>query len=171
MTSSWTKLMINGQREKTYKGSLALAALLIVVGWASGRDKPSGPQFKYAGGTEKLQELCEGNLELGPTAVTFKCRSGSIAIPYASISLMQYRPDISRQVWKMKLKWKVRPAVEAPLMASKRNRYFTILYTGQGTTAEALVLAVAPTAMRPYLAELDLKSGKRVEVKSFEEYD
>lgn len=152
------------------KASWALAALLVATGSAYSREKAVGSHFKYAGGTESPQQLCEGNLELGTTALTFKCPTGSITIPYASISLMQYRPDISRKVWKMKLKWKARPAMDAPLMGSKRNRYFTVLYARDGKT-HAIVLDVPPEAMRPYLAEIDLKAGKRVEVKSHEEYD
>jgi hypothetical protein len=33
-----------------------------------------------------------------------------------------------------------------------------------------MVLEVRPVAMRPYLAEIDLKAGKRVEVEGYEEY-
>jgi hypothetical protein len=33
-----------------------------------------------------------------------------------------------------------------------------------------VVLKVAPRRMRPYLAEIELKSGKRVEVMGYEEY-
>jgi len=146
----------------------SLAALMIVVSWAYARHKPKpkGPQFKYAGGTESLPEACEGNLELGSTALTFKCSAGSIGIEYSSIKLMQYRPDVSRKIWKMKLKWKLKPTYGG----GKRNRYFTVLYTEQ-EAPRVIVLEVPPEAMRPYLAEIDLKAGKRVEVKSFEEYD
>ncbi len=147
---------------------LALAALMIVAGSTYGREKPKlkGPQFKYAGGTESLPEACGGNLELGSTVLTFKCSAGSIAIKYSSIGLMQYRPDISRQIRKKKLQWKVKPSNGG----GKRNRYFTVLYTEQGAP-HVIVLEVPPEAMRPYLAEIDLKAGKRVEVKAFEQYD
>lgn len=149
--------------------SLALA-LAISAGSGGSREEPSRPQFKYVGGTENVPESCEGNLELGPTVLTFRCSQGSATVPYEAIRLMQYRPDISRQVHKMKLKWKVKPELVSPIMGGKRNRYFTIVYGDQGK-AHALVLDVSPQAMRPYLAEIDLKSGKRVEVKSFEEYE
>ncbi len=157
---------MEGHQRKTRTGILALSALMIAVNSAYSREKPKGPQFKYAGGTENLLEGCEGNLELGPSALTFKCSGGSIAVPYPSISLMQYRPDVSRQVRKMKLKWKVKP----PYGGGKKNRYFTFLYDDQGKTL-AVVLEVSPEVMRPYLAEIDLKTGKRVEVKAFEQYD
>ncbi len=152
---------------------LAIAALLaasLTPGRERERRTPSGPQFRYVGGTEKLAPRCEGNLELGPTALTFRCPEGSITIPYDSISRMQYRPDVSKKIWKMKLKWKMRPDVDSPIVSSKHNRYFTVLYGAQGAT-QAMVLDVLPEAMRPYLAEIDLKAGKRVEVKSFEGYE
>lgn len=157
---------------KTLGRILALAALAGLAGLADGRERPNpaGPRFRYSGGTEKLDSLCEGNLELGSTELTFRCATGFITIPYDSIRLMQYRPNISRKVWKMKLKWKVRPAGDAPLLNTKRNRYFTIVYDEKGAT-QGLVLNVPPAAMRPYLAEIDLKAGKRVEVKEFEQYD
>ena len=89
----------------------------------------------------------------------------SISAPYSSNNVMQYRSDISRQVLKMNLGWKVKPK----LKHSKQNRYFTVLYN-EGGSARALVFDVTPQVMQPYLAEIDLKSGKRVEVQSHEEY-
>ncbi len=147
-----------------------LAAMLVAASSAPSREKSAESQFKYAGGTEKLPEACEGKLEVTEAMLIFKCPAGFINIPYYSIRLMQYRPDVSGKVWKMKLKWKVRPSAVSPMMGGKRNRYFTVLYDERGE-ARAMVLDVPPGTMRPYLAEIDLKSGKRVEVKAFEEYD
>jgi hypothetical protein len=66
----------------------------------------------------------------------------------------------------LKLNWKAKPRSGG----STRNHYFTIVFTGDGAT-HAIVLAVSPEVMRPYLAEIDLKAGHRVEVQSHEEYD
>ncbi len=142
--------------------------LLAAVSFAGG-EGARAPQFKFVGGTEAVAAGCEGNLELAVKALNFICPQGSISVPYSSINFMQFRPDVSKKVWKLKLKWKVRPQVTEPLVGGKHNRYFTVVYDKEGTP-EAMVLAVSPQAMRPYLAEIDLKSGKRVEVKSFEEY-
>lgn len=144
----------------------ALAALRIVASAVYGREQPKEPQFTYVAGTEKLPEACRGNLEVSLKALTFDCTGGSITVPYSSISLMQFRSDVSRKVRKIKLKWKVEP----PPGGGKRNRYFTVLYTEQGVT-RAMVLEVSPQAMRPYLAEIDLKAGDRVEVESHEKYE
>ena len=146
--------------------SLVLSIILLAFGIVnvSGK-KREDTQFKYAGGTEQMQIGCEGHLELSSDALTFRCASGSISAPYSSISLMQYRTDISRQVLKMNLGWKVKPK----LKHSKPNRYFTVVYH-EGGSARAVVFDVSPQVIQPYLAEIDLKSGKRVEVQSHEEY-
>ena len=102
--------------------------------------------------------------------MTFRCPTGSVSMPFASISLMQYRPDISRKIRKMKIKWRVKPQIDAPILGGKKNRYFTIVYEEQGAR-RALVLDVPPDTMRPYLAEIDVKAEKRVEVKESEEYE
>jgi hypothetical protein len=83
---------------------LGLATMLLALGTVavSGK-KREETQFKYAGGTEQIEKGCEGNLELSSQALTFRCASGSISAPYTSISLMQYRSDISQRVLKMNL--------------------------------------------------------------------
>lgn len=147
---------------------LALAA--GVPGSAAGKEKVAASPFKYVGGTEKLPEDCRGSLEVGADALIFKCANGSVSVPYTAITLMQYRPDISRKVSKMKIKWQVKPPSMVTLMGGKRNRYFVIVYEEHGAPG-GLVLEVPPLTMRPYLAEIDVKAGKRVEVKEYDEYD
>ncbi len=152
--------------QSVWEWGVVMAAVILSARPALGTDRTFGPHFKYAGGTEDIRPACDGNLELSSTEMTFHCSAGSATIPYTSISLMQYRPDVSSHVRKMKLKCKV----PLPHGGGKRNKYFTVLYDLQGSK-HVIVLHVPPADMRPYLAEIDLKSGKRVEVKSFEEYD
>lgn len=150
---------------------MALAAALVPQTFFAREHTPQ-PSFKYVGGTTMFVEGCKGDLEIESAALIFVCHGGSVTIPYSSIHLMQYRRDISRKVRKMKLKWQVKPHVVTPVFGGNQNRYFTILYKGeQKGRTEALVLEVSPDAMRPYLAELDLKVGQRVEVESHEHYD
>ena len=87
-------------------------------------------------------------------------------MPFSTITLMEFRPDVSRRVRKLKLKWTTYPNT---LIAGKQNRYFTIVCKKQGVT-QVVVLRVDPRSMRPYLAEIELKSGKRVEVMPYEDY-
>ena len=153
------------------RSAAALAATLIAAGLLWAGKNPKSSRFKYAGGTENLEQNCEGRLEVTQNEMTFRCSTGSIAVPYEAITLMEYRPNLSRKVQKLKPKpkWRVRPAIESPIVGKKRNRYFTIVYTDQGVN-HVIVLDVSPDMMRPYLAEIDLKSGKRIEVMGFEEY-
>jgi len=140
---------------------LNLIAALIFAASADGRSR-SKSQFEYAGGTEPVPERCEGNLEITQTALVFECRESRVSVPYDSITLMEYRSKVSRQVRKMKLKWALKP----PSGGSKHNLFFTVLYRVEGGT-HAMVLKVPPETMRPYLAEIDLRVGRRVDVERY----
>jgi hypothetical protein len=141
-----------------------LVALLSLAASAHGREESGSPPFQYAGGTLKISQDCAGNLEVTEEALIFKCTAVSIRIPFASITLMEYRSDISQRVRKLGPDWKVWPEVKAP----KRYRYFTVVYK-EAKAIQVVVLTVAPLSMRPYLAEIELKSGKRVEVMGYED--
>ncbi len=146
----------------------ALGALLSLSAGARARQDPTPPQFKYAGGTEDLPEGCDGNLEMNPEVMTFRCWGGVIEVPYSAITAMEYRSEVSKKIRKMKVKWKVRPEVVSTILPSKKNRFFSTIYRVEGSP-RVMVLRVPPRAMRPYLAELDLRSEKRVDVESYEE--
>src|SRR3990170_1326213 len=100
---------MKGRASRKVRLGWLLTALLIALPVIHSREEPIEPPFKYAAGTENLSEGCEGNLELTSTGLTFRCPGGSVTAPFSSITLMQYRNDVSRKVRKMKLKWKVRP--------------------------------------------------------------
>jgi len=141
---------------------LAIPLLSIPFGLAR---RPSETPFKYAGGTEALRPGCEGNLEMGFSAMTFRCSGGAVVLPYSSIVLMQYRPNVSKKIRRMRLNWKV----PLPYAKGNENRFFTVLFRQDGKS-HVIVLEVLPTDMRPYLAEIDLRTGRRVEVMGHEEY-
>jgi hypothetical protein len=151
---------------------LVMVAGILVPQQIFARKHEAEPPFKYAGGTVNLPEGCTGKLEVEAETLVFACPEGSVTIPYTSIRLMQYRHDVSRKIRKMKLRWYVKPQIVSPVFGGSQNRFFTVLFKGEhkGRT-EALVLEVPPDAMRPYLAELDLKVGQRVEVEGYEHYD
>jgi hypothetical protein len=150
----------------------ALALGLVATGGVFAREHAAKPPFKYVGGTMDLPDNCQGMLEMGSTAMIFKCAEATVQIPYTAIRFMQYRSDISRKVRDMKLRWKVEPHTFSPWVFRKGNRFFTIVYQEkEDNRADSLVLEVLPDAMRPYLAEIDVKAGKRVEVEGHEDYD
>lgn len=159
-------------RLSTFTNLLLVLALLhgMAGSNAIASEKHAPKPFKFAGGTARIPESCQGLVEVGDSELTFKCKEGVVAVPYNSITLMQYRPDISRKIRRMKIKWTVKPNFGGPLMGGNKNRYFAIIYQERGTTG-ALVLDVPPETMRPYLAEINVKTGKRIEVKETEEVD
>jgi hypothetical protein len=105
-------------------------------------------------------------LEVTLEGLNFQCPGTSVDMPFSTISLMQFRPDVSLRVRKLKLKWSSFPTALVP---AKHNQFFTVVWKKQGVT-HVLVLRVDPLSMRPYLAEIELKSGKRVEVMPYEDY-
>ncbi len=143
---------------------VVLAVLLAVSGISAGEKSKELP-FRYVGGTSGPSDACKGDLETSLEGLTFRCPTAAISVPYASITLMQYRADISRKVRKMKLRWRLRP----PAGGGHENRFFTLVYNESGDR-QGLVLEVSPKAMRPYLAEIDLRAGRRVEVQNHETY-
>lgn len=129
-------------------------------------DRTHQPQFKYAGGTEDVLFGCAGTLQINSSSLTYTCAQYSVDIPYSGIEIMQYRADVTRRVRKLKLKWHVYP----PMGGGHINRYFTLVYRISGST-HVLVLEVPNDEMRPYLAEIDLKCGRRVDVQRHEDYE
>jgi hypothetical protein len=157
---------MTGQAGKWQKLVGSLAALLVAAGSAYSRGQPKEPPFQYMGGTEAIEQDCRGNLEVTTGALIFACPAGSVEVPFSAITLMQYRPDLSRRVRRLKVKWYLRPDPGG----GKRNRYFAVVYKVHSVT-HLMILKVAPLSMRPYLAEIDLRSGRRVEVRGYEEYE
>ena len=156
---------MEGGRNRGQMTRLVLVAVLLAVQGAAAREKPKELPFRFVGGTLGPMETCKGILETSSNELTFRCGRDAIAIPYSSITLMQYRADVSRKVRKMKLKWKLTP----PVGGGNENRYFTIIYD-EARGKQGLVLEVSPAAMRPYLAEIDLRTGHRIDVQTHEDY-
>lgn len=146
---------------KTIATLVALAGVpLTFASMPSRCDNQS--EFAYVGGTAAIHKGCEGKLEITASALVFDCPQGSVAAPYSSIERMEYRSQVSKPIRKMKLNWKVEP----PTHKDKHNVYFTVLYLDQGKT-RAMVLKVDPETMRPYLAEIDLRTGHRIDVQQY----
>ncbi|MGH9326285.1 MAG: hypothetical protein ACRD2B_06300 [Terriglobia bacterium] len=144
----------------------ALVMAWLVIAPALVRANAEQADFTYAGGTESIQNGCEGKLELADDAMTFQCPQASVTIPYHSITRMEYRPKVSRAVRRMKLPWKVKPSGSG----GKSNLFFTVLFN-QGGSTQAIVLRVLPREMRPYLAQIELSTGKRIAVWDYRGYD
>jgi hypothetical protein len=148
-------------------GAALLAAWVLAAAVAAGKRKaPQEPQFRYVGGTEEIAAGCSGRLEVTSQALTFRCRTAAVRVPYSAIVSMDYRSNVRPQVAKMNLPWKVPP----PRGRGKKNRYFTVVFSAAGTT-RVLVLEVLPEHMQPYLAEIELQSDKRINVMRHDDYE
>jgi hypothetical protein len=144
-----------------------LVAMLLLAGSGYGKHKkPDAPPFEYVAGTEKIGSTCAGKLEVLKEGFTFSCPLSTFSLPYSTITLMQYRPDVSAQVMAMKIPWTIKPQ----LTRMRANKYFTIVSNDQGKL-RAVVLEVDENDMRPYFAEIELQAGKSVqEFRSFDEF-
>ena len=147
--------------------NLLMALLLLIISSYGKHKKVEEPPFQYLAGTENIEKGCAGKLEVLKEGFRFKCPSGTFSLPFAAITLMQYRPDVSAEVMAMKIPWKIKPQ----LTRMRDNKYFTVVCNEQGKL-RAVVLHVDEEDMRPYFAEIELQSGKSVqEFRSFDEYN
>jgi hypothetical protein len=153
-----------GQRTLVGLGGALLGVTLVAA--LPVHASAASTEFAYVGGTEHLQYHCEGNLEVAPSAMTFRCPAGAITIPFDTITHMEYRPKLSVTVRKMRLRWTAKPIGSG----GKKNRFFTVLYR-QDNRVHAVVLQVSPDEMRPYLAVLELHTGKRIAVWDYRGFD
>jgi hypothetical protein len=144
--------------------ALFIAFALLWAPWRAHATVP--PPFVYSGGTESVPYDCGGQLDVSPTAMTFRCSAASITIPYRTITHMEYRPKLSSAVRKMKLRWKIKPSGSG----RNKNLFFTVLFTKDHHT-HAVVFRVRPDEMRPYLALLELDTGKRIQVWDYRGFD
>jgi len=144
-----------------------IAALCSLAGSGYGKHKKSEePPFEYVAGTENAENGCAGKLEVLKEGFTFRCEGSVINLPYSGITLMQYRPNVSRKVLDMKIPWVLKPQ----LPRVRGNKFFTIVCNDQGKL-RAVVLRVDENDMRPYFAEIELESGKSVEeYRSYDEF-
>ena len=145
-----------------------LMAMLLLVSASYGKHKKvEEPPFEYLAGTENVEKGCAGKLEVLKDGFSFRCSSGTFSLPFAGITFMQFRPDVSAQVLALKIPWKIKPQ----LARVRENKYFTVVCNEQGKL-RAVVLRVSEDDMRPYFAEIELQSGKSVqEYRDFGEFN
>ena len=141
-----------------------LSALAVPVAAQSKRG------FRYVGGTWDLKGRCRGQLQMGTHSVAFKCKERIFDLPFESLTYMEYRPAPSEKLRDTRVRWRRKPplgvGVKVPFK-KRKNKYFSVVFSKGGEMGVA-VFRVKPRVMRPYLAELDLRSGMRVEMESFE---
>lgn len=134
---------------------LAAVLLLMPQAWARQHDKAL---FKYVAGTESIPKDCMGKLEVTESQLVFRCDEKSVSVPYSAITQMEFQPRVSKKIRKMKLAWTIRPTTAR----GKHEGFFSVLYSSNGQT-RAIILRVRKETMRPYMAEIDLRTGQPIE--------
>ena len=116
------------------------------------------------GGTNSdLPHRASGRIEISDEeALLFRCREGGVRIPYASIHALEYGQQVSRRYAEAIL-------ISPLLLLSKSRRHFvTISYLDDGGRQQALVFRVDKRDVRPVLAVLEARTGRRVEYQDEE---
>lgn len=137
-------------------GLLMAVLLLAATAWGASKN---ASLFKYVAGTEAMQKGCAGQLEVTDSALVFQCGEKSITAPYKAITQMLFMPRVSKSIRKMKLDWTIKP----PSSHSRHQGFFMVFYSDKGRQ-QAIILKVRNDTMRPYMAEIDLKSGRPIRV-------
>ena len=108
-----------------------LMALFLLISSSYGKHKKTEeePPFLYVAGTENIAKGCGGKLEVLKEGLTFKCPGSTLNLPFSTITLMQYRPDVSAEVMAMKIPWKVAP--EFHRVERKQVLYYRVQGTGK----------------------------------------
>lgn len=151
------------ERSRARAAILAVFAVLVLQTGLGAAQHDESSRFKYVGGTEDVRYGCVGTLQIGEDSLIFKCESSEAKVPYRQIETMEYRANVTRRIRKMKVKWTAFPPDRS---GGSKNIYFILVYR----ITHVLILQVPEDQMRPYLAEIDLKMGRRVEVQSHENY-
>ncbi|HEX5412490.1 MAG TPA: hypothetical protein VFZ27_11600 [Terriglobia bacterium] len=136
-------------------GFLMALVLLAPHVWAQSHHDS---EFKYVAGTEPMPKGCTGKLEVTEPALVFLCAGQSLSIPYDTITQMEFLPRVSKKIRKMKLPWTITPTSDH----SRHNGFFTVLYSSHGQP-HAIILKARNDTMRPYLAEIDLRTKHPIE--------
>ena len=101
---------------------------------------------------------CKGKLEVATSDLIFECGQHSLTIPYPAITQMEFQPQVSKKIRKMKLPWAIKPSSAH----SRHQGFFSVVYSENGQT-RAIILKTRDKTMRPYMAEIDLKTGLPIE--------
>jgi len=144
--------------------ALFLSLTITVAAFAGvGSDKAV-----YRGGTIDAKAGDEGTLDLKETtnAVYRLNKKQAFTIPYASVTSLEYGQKAGRRIGAaVATTILVTPLGLAMLLSKKRKHMVTIGWTVNGNN-EAAVFELGKDAIRPALATLEARTGKKVEYES-----
>ena len=145
--------------------AVRLAAVFLLGVWltqpllAVGADKAM-----YVGGTiSGVKEKAEGKLSTASESdLVFNSIDGSVSIPYAKVTALEYGQKAGRRVAMAVL---VSPLA---LFSKKRKHYFTITYTDTTGKEQAGVFELGKDIVRTTLKIVEVRTGKDIEFQDAE---
>ena len=139
---------------------LALLSLFETAGlWAAG----TGSRVSYMGGTVTgVSAHASGSIDLIADEVVFTTSKGIIRINCRDVNNLEYGMKVNRRYLEALL---ISPIF---LIAKKKTHYLTIGYTDTAGQQQAMVLQVGKDQIRPLLASLEARTGRRVEFQDDE---
>lgn len=148
-------MMNRSHRTRRLVAAIALAAVAGTTLGAVDKDKAA-----YMGGTiAGIDEKAEGRVKTrSDTEFEFDAYDkGEVAIPYSTISSLEYGQKAGRRVAVGIL---VSPLA---LFSKKRNHYLTITYTDKAGKEQAGVFELGKDIVRTTLKILEVRTGKTIE--------
>ncbi|MCL6505421.1 MAG: hypothetical protein K6T59_00185 [Bryobacteraceae bacterium] len=139
---------------------LFAACLAVARAWAA----PAGARVEYVGGTlSALATNTEGRLRTtDPHFLLLAAKGAELRIPYEDINLLEYGQNASRR-------YVLALTISPILLLSKSRRHFlTIGYQDPEGRQQALVFRVHKDDLRPLLASLEARTGRKVEYQDGE---
>jgi len=141
--------------------TLKLASALLLMATTLAAVDSDGAT--YVGGTAGLPEKTDGRLQTtGATEARFVYKGGELAIPYKSITSIEYGQKAGRRV---AVAIMVSPVA---LLSKKRKHYLTLGYTDAKGASQGVVIELGKDIVRTSLVTLETRSGKKVEYESDE---
>jgi len=117
----------------------------------------------YVGGTTKgIAERTEGTSSLTDEGFVFAHKAGKLTIPYTQVNALEYGQKAGRRVG---MAIAISPLL---LFSKKRKHYLTISYLDEQKQQQAAVFELGKDAIKPTLAGLEGKTGKKVEYQDDE---
>ncbi len=116
-----------------------------------------GVRTQLVGGTLPVSPKSEVRLDVTDADVlVFRCAKAETRVPYAKINTLEYGQNVSRRYAAAVL---ISPVL---LLSKTRKHFLTIGYADSEDRQQALVLRVDKGDIRPILAALEARTGKRV---------
>ncbi|HPU70952.1 MAG TPA: hypothetical protein PLA43_03275 [Bryobacteraceae bacterium] len=145
--------------------SAVISAFVLAVLMAAGAPSlraENGARAEFVGGTISLSGG-RGVIDLTHEEFfIFHTKRAGVRIPYESVNLLEYGQQVSRR-------YAMAVVISPLLLLSKSRKHFlTIGYTDEEGRQQAIVLQVDKSHIRPVLAGLEAKTGRRVEYQDQE---